>query len=135
MQKRHIIHWCVPAVAALGLGLAASAGATNEIGPVIMNATPVVSTVLGYSDIGAQIEEKTVTRDVKYGDLNLATRAGASALRQRVQAAVQAACLRLYDATGMNGEEFRSCERTTRASAMRQVRHAVAVADALARKA
>ena len=135
MQTKHIVRWGAPLLLAAALGLNATAGAANQLAPVTLNATPVVSTVVGRTSLGAPITVMTVTRTVNYADLNLATRSGAAALVKRVKAAALAACRRLDADSLMERPETLACARKAESDALRQVRLAVAVAEVLQKRA
>ncbi len=134
MKTNHLLRWSLPLVMA-GLGFAATASAATPMVPVTVNAAPVVVTVLGRSSLGGRVEVLRVVGAVSYGDLDLATRAGAARLIKRLQVAAQAACERLDGVSLMTPPETHACTRKAEARAMRQARLAVAVAKVLEKKA
>ena len=134
MKTNHLLRWSLPLLIA-GLGFAATASAASPMGPVTVNAAPVVVTVLGRSNLGGRVERLTVAGTVSYGDLDLTTRAGAARLIKRLQVAAQVACQRLDGVSLMTPPETRACTLKAEARAMRQARLAVAVAKVLEKKA
>lgn len=91
-------HLAIVAAGALvgGLMIAGSQAVAQPSGEITVVAPrAVVHKQVGTTGLGIPIEQVTLTRHVGYGDLNLATPAGAAALDARVRHAAKEACEQL----------------------------------------
>ncbi len=80
------------------------------------------------SSIGAPIQDVAMSREVRFDDLDLATRDGAWELRSRVRETARDLCNRLSVRYPVATEDSPPCYRTAVASAMDQVNDVIAQA-------
>ena len=131
MHTKSISRWVATVLFAGALGLTAVASAGNQLASITLQAAPVVTAVVGRSDLGAPIKITTATSAVHYADLNLATRTGAAMLVKRVRTAAWADCQRLSTVSLMGHSDTMACVRHAESAALRQIRLAVTVAHVL----
>jgi len=119
------------AVAAAGLAVMGGVLAAEQSAPVqeiMVQAGRAKSTIVGRSTIGAPIVQTELSYRVSYGDLDLSTHSGATALDKRVHDAAGAACKDLDKLFPLD-ESDPSCVRKAVDSASVQVRAAVISAE------
>lgn len=111
------------ALASACLALAAGvAGATDTTTVVARQGKPTISQP--YANSGIEIH--TLERRVKFSDLDLATPAGIAALEGRVAASASAVCAQLDQLFPKDFTTDEECRQAAVASAMVQVRAAIA---------
>ena len=136
LKRRNRIALPVAAIPAMALCLLAPttsfAAESDAPAHVIVEAARVTRKVVGRTDIGAPIELMSLRAHVKYSDLDLATSAGAAALKGRVSEAARLACLDL-DKMYPLLEPDPECARRATDDAAPQVKAAVARAEAKSR--
>jgi UrcA family protein len=112
------------ATGALALTLASSASAQYYAGPT----EDVIVRAPHYgpqrSDIGAPIENVSLSREIRFDDLDLRTVWGARALRSRIRETALNLCRQL-DTQYVTLDDNRSCYRATYEDAMMQVDDAI----------
>jgi UrcA family protein len=120
MSTRPFLRGYRHAALLLGLGLATSTFAADNLPPVTVQAT-VSKTVIGHSIYGSPIELATLTWHVGSADLNLRTYAGVKALQNRVREAARAACTKLDALYPLDDRQAPTCIRKAVADASRQM--------------
>lgn len=121
------------ALVALGLLLAVSAASAQSYGPVTPpSGTNEVVTVTAppphlrqRSEIGAPIVNVSLSREVRFDDLDLRTASGAHALRSRVRQTARALCRQLDEQYLVTEDDGNSCINTALDDAMAQADSAI----------
>ena len=121
----------LPAIAAAAVAVACGASAAESMTEVIVE-VPKISHTGGRSQpLGAPVELALIRYRVSYADLNLATRAGAKTLEERINDAAQRACKDVEAHMAPNDISLPDdppCVKTAVDGAMRQAREAIAAA-------
>jgi len=112
--------------AASGFVIAAEPTADTEI---TVSAERPTGTVVGHTSSGGQIVLYEVSYRLSYGDLDLATSAGADELRKRVQETASSACKDLDKLHPLSKPDG-SCVRKTAENSMPQADRAISLAQA-----
>jgi UrcA family protein len=112
----------------VGLTLAGSVSTAEELKEVTIQSTRETKIIVGRSDIGAPVEEITLTRRVTFRDLDLATAAGGAELEKRVKDAARALCQELDRRSPLMEKTAVPCAKTATENAMIQVQAAIAAA-------
>jgi len=118
-------------VAAAAAALAFAASVAEPVTEVIVEAPKITHTGDRAPPLGTPIDIASIRYRVSYGDLNLATPAGAKTLEERVNDAARQACKQLEASLPPNAitpVREAPCVKTAVDGAMRQVREAVAAA-------
>ncbi len=119
------------ASAAAALALALAATAAEPVTEVYVEAPKVVHSAARAPATGAPIDIVSIKYRVSYGDLDLATPAGARALEDRIHDAAKRACRQLESEAPpgtVNATTSPPCVRTAVDNAMKQARAAIAAA-------
>ncbi|MBS0395261.1 MAG: UrcA family protein [Proteobacteria bacterium] len=117
--------------AAAALALALAATAAEPVTEVYVEAPKVVHSGAREPATGAPVDIVSIKYRVSYGDLNLATPAGAKALEDRIHDAAKRACRQLEAETPpgtVNATTNPPCVKTAVDNAMKQARAAIAAA-------
>lgn len=109
--------------------LATSAWAETPMQTVVVEAAVMTKTVIGHSDLGAPMEQVTLTHRVSYADLDLATHSGALALEQRVKETARIACEQLDKLYPLEEKQAPECIREAIEKSSGQVQAAIAAAE------
>jgi UrcA family protein len=128
MNARRILHRAGPAILAAGLCLTAAALAAEPLPTITIGAGVVTREVISRSASGVPMEKVTLTHRVSYADLDLATEAGAAALRKRVQETARTACKQLDELYPLEAKNRWECTKAATADASAQVESAIAAA-------
>jgi len=118
------------------LAMLAAAGATLIGASAYGQAMEVVTVeavreiIVGKSAIGAPIKELSVRSRVSYADLDLATPAGADALKKRVEDVAKSSCKEIKVDVPAEGSTVDKCIKDAIAGAAPQIDKAVAEASA-----
>lgn len=118
---------------ALAIALAASSASAQQYGPVAApSGSHEVVTVTAprpherqRSTIGAPIVNVSLSREVRFDDLDLRTARGAHALRARVRDTARALCNQLDQQYPVTEDDSRSCITTAQNDAMAQADSAI----------
>lgn len=118
---------------ALGVALAATSASAQSYGPVAApSGTHEVVTVTAprsherqRSTIGAPIVNVSLSREVRFDDLDLRTSGGAHALRARVRDTARALCRQLDQQYLVTEDDTRSCITTAENDALAQADSAI----------
>lgn len=121
---------------ALGMALAATTALADPYGPVTppSGANEVVTVTAPRphetrrSKIGAEIVNVSLSREVRFDDLDLRTASGARALRDRVRRTASALCRQLDDQYLVTDDDSVPCIRAAVDDAMHQADAAIAEA-------
>lgn len=116
-------------VAAAAVTVACGAYAAEPLTEVIVEAPKITHTGAKAAPLGAAVDLAAIRYRVSYGDLNLATPAGAKALEERINEAAKRACKQLEDSLPPNSFAAQGdppCVKTAVDGAMKQAREAVA---------
>lgn len=139
--SRTSIRWVPAAFASIALAGAGAAIAAQQNSPaqkVDIDASKVVTLSGNHSLTGMQEDTAFLSRTVKYGDLDLATAAGAHELTNRIHVTATSVCTQLgwlYPITGAaEVNERAACVKDATAGAMSEVRLAIASAEAARRR-
>ncbi len=133
MNVRRVVRRLGPVVLIAGACLGSMALAADELSTITVEAGVVNKTVVGHSDLGAPIEQVTLSRRVSFSDLDLATNAGAVALKKRVEEAARASCKQLDELYPLEEKHAPECIDKAVAAASPQVDEAIAAAERAAR--
>jgi UrcA family protein len=120
---------CALGVAAAAVTLAFGAYAAEPLTEVIVEAPKIVHTGEKVAPLGAQVDLASIRYRVTYGDLNLATPAGAKTLEERINDAAKRACKQLADSSPPNSFAVQGdppCVKTAVDGAMKQANEAIA---------
>jgi UrcA family protein len=135
--SRTSLRWAPAAFASIALAAAGAVLAAQQNAPaqkVEIDASKVVTLNGSRSVTGMQEDTVSLSRVVKYGDLDLATAAGAHELSNRIHSTATSVCAELgwrYPIVGaVEVKERAACVRNATAGAMSQVRVAIASAEA-----
>ena len=129
MSARTCIGKFAPVALIAGLVFSAAAGATEPLTTITVTAGIETRTVVGRTDLGAPIEQVTLTRHVSYSDLDLATHSGASELKKRVAETARMACKQLDELYPLDEKQEPQCYREALAAASQRVDEAIAAAE------
>jgi UrcA family protein len=116
------------AFAVMGLTLAGSVATAQELKEVTIQSTRETKIIVGRSYSGAPIEEMTLTRRVRFNDLDLATAAGGAELEKRVKDAARALCEELDKRNPQSERTALPCAKAATEQAMVQVQAAIVAA-------
>jgi UrcA family protein len=119
---------------ALLCALAANVVFAEDLTQVTVTATRPVREVVGKNTVGADIELISMSGAVKYSDLDIATRVGATALENRVKAAAKAECEELDKHYPLTTPDADRCTKEAIRNAMPGMHAAMAAAEKKARK-
>ncbi len=122
--------------AAAAIAIACAASAAEPVTEVIVEAPKITHTGQKAQPLGATVDLASIRYRVSYGDLNLATPAGASTLEARINDAAKRACKQIDDtlppgAYAAQGDA--PCVKTAVDGAMKQARAAIAAAGKTAK--
>ena len=129
MNVRRVVRSLGPIALIAGACLASMALPADELSTITVEAGVVNKTVVGHSDLGAPIEQVTLSRRVSFSDLDLATHSGAVALKKRVQEAARATCKQLDELYPLEEKNAPACIDKAVADSSRQVDEAIAAAE------
>jgi UrcA family protein len=121
------------ALAMFGFALAGGVAAAEP--PVEVTAAEVTveaarpTTTVERSYTGTPVELITLTRHVRFADLDLTTHAGAVELEKRVNDSANAACTKLDTLYPLTAKQSAGCTKKSADNAMVQVRAAIAAAE------
>ncbi len=119
----------VTSALALGFTTAASAQDYDQDSHYRSGTEEVIVTAPRYhgqrSEIGAPIEDVSMSRDVRFDDLDLRTPYGAHVLRERVRFTAQTLCRRLDQLHPISTADSPPCLRTALDDAMAQADEAI----------
>jgi UrcA family protein len=116
------------ALAAFGFAFAGGVAAAEAPVEVTVEAARPTTTV-ERSYTGTPIDVITLTRHVRFADLDLTTHAGAVELEKRVNDSAKEACTKLDTLYPLTATQSTACTKTSTDKAMVQVRAAIAAAE------
>lgn len=122
--------------AAAAVAIACAASAAEPLTEVIVEAPKIVHTGEKAQPLGAAVDLASIRYKVSYGDLNLATPAGASTLEARINDAAKRACKQLEDSLppgSFAAPNDPPCVKTAVEGAMKQARAVIAAAGKTAK--
>ena len=119
------------AVAAAAVAVAYGASAAEPATEVIVEAPKIAHSTEHVASLGARVQVASVRYRVSYGDLNLATPAGAQVLEQRIHEAAARACkdIDAIIAPGPPTQDNPPCVKSAVDGGMRQAQDAIALAQ------